>query len=68
MNVFAVMLWAVFGVGVLAAVVGITVAIVHTVRDKRTPEERWADEHDPDENPFRTGAQFINGINSGTRR
>ncbi|QIM20668.1 hypothetical protein G7075_05055 [Phycicoccus sp. HDW14] len=69
MSVFlAIVLGTVFVVGVLAAVAGLVYAVVRAVRDKRTPDERWADEHGEDENPYRTAAQFVAGITFGGRR
>ncbi|QIM20669.1 hypothetical protein G7075_05060 [Phycicoccus sp. HDW14] len=63
MNVFAVILWVLFSVGALTGVALVFFAVVHRIRDKRTPEERWADEHgDEHENPYATGARFVTGI------
>lgn len=68
MNVFAIILVTAFVVGSAAAVLGLGYAVVHHVRDHRTPEERWADEHGDGENPFRNGAQLVNGTTFGNHR
>jgi hypothetical protein len=41
----AVLLIGLFALGVLAIVVGLVVAVTRRLRDHRTREERWADEH-----------------------
>ena len=66
--VVAVGLWAVLVLGIAAAVAGLAYGVVRAVRDKRTPQEKWADEHGDDDNPFRAGAQLVNGITFGSRR
>jgi hypothetical protein len=68
--VLAVVLYGAFGLGALAAVVGLVYAVVRKRRDKRTPEQRWADEHGDGEgeNPYRLGSQLVNGITFGSRR
>ena len=71
MNAFAIILVGLFVVGAVAAVVGLTYAVVRSVRDRRTPAERWADEHGDsgDENEtLRNGARLVNGITFGSRR
>ena len=59
---FAIVLYGFFGLGVLAAVVGLVFGIVRRLKDKRTPQERWADEHGDGDNPYRAGAQFVAGM------
>jgi hypothetical protein len=43
--VIALLLLGVFGLGVLAIIVGLAFAVTRRLRDHRTREERWADEH-----------------------
>lgn len=57
---FAAVLYAVFGVGVVAALVGLFFGVRAKVRDRRTPEERWADE-----NGDRTTMKVANGAQTG---
>ena len=57
---FAVVLYALFGIGAAAAVAGLAFGIVKKFRDKRTPQQRWADEHgDRDTLKITPGAQTM---------
>ncbi|NNM46250.1 hypothetical protein [Knoellia koreensis] len=68
-NIFEIFLFGVFALGAMAALVGLGYAVGRRVRDHRTPEQRWADEHgDGDDTQLRNGSRMVGGITFGNHR